>query len=544
MNRLFALTIITFAVLLCGCKKTLPIAIVPEPVKIEQKSGSFRVDENTILCFGDFSKECPELPKLIRESYERYFNMRPNLGDAESAGKNSILFILNEKKSKELGDEGYIITVKPKRIVVEANTGAGCFYGLQTLLQMAGQDKIAGSPAFRVPCAVITDHPRFGYRGAHLDVSRHFFDTAFVKKYIDILAFYKLNKFHWHLTDDHGWRVQIDKYPLLTSVGAWRPERTSWDTLHPVLPGEAMTYGGFYTKGQIRDIVKYAAARNIDIIPEIEIPGHCSAILAAYPQFACDDYPYTVAVGPYWPPKAIMCAGNDDIITFYNNVLDEIAELFPYKYIHIGGDEAFNDNWQVCPKCQKRIEDEHLADEFELQQWLMNQIEKHLKSIHKKAIIWDDIVSEDMVNTSTIMCWQGTKAARTAAKHGNDVIMCPTTHCYFNYYQCKDADEPLCMEGYVPLGKAYSFEPMPEGLGASEQKHILGAQCNIWTEFINTPEQAEYMLMPRLFALSECVWSKKENKNAKKFESKVEFERSLVRKMGYNPSKRTIMDFE
>ena len=327
-------------------------------------------------------------------------------------------------------------------------------------------------------------------------------------------------------------------------MSAWRPERTSWDTLHPVLSDEPMTYGGFYTKDQVRDIIKYAAARNIDIIPEIEIPGHCSAILAAYPQFACDNYPYTVAVGPYWPPKAIMCAGNDDILTFYKDVLDEVAELFPYEYIHIGGDEAFNDNWQVCPKCQKRIEDKKLADEFELQQWLMNQIEKHLSTLNKKAIIWDDIVSEDMVNTSTMMCWQGPKAARTAARHGNDVIMCPTTHCYYNYYQCKDADEPLCMEGYVSLGKAYSFEPMPDSLCDSQQKHILGAQCNLCTEFINTPEQAEYMLLPRLFALSECVWSQKENKNINKFTNKVEFERNLVKKLGYNPSNRTIMNFE
>lgn len=544
MRKFFTLVVLISALFFSGCKKTLPVVIVPEPVKIEQKSGSFKIDGNTMLCFDNLKAENPELPKLIRETYEKYFKLQPNLGDAESAGRNSILFSIKEKKIKDIGDEGYILTVKSNRITVEANTGAGCFYALQTLLQMAGQDKIAGASVFRVPCAVVTDYPRFGYRGAHLDVSRHFFDTAFVKKYIDMLAFYKINKFHWHLTDDHGWRVQIDKYPRLTSVGAWRPERDSWDTLHPVQPEEPMTYGGFYTKDQIRDIVKYAAARNIDVIPEIEIPGHCSAILAAYPQYACDSYPYTVAVGPYWPPKAIMCAGNDDVLTFYKDVLDEVAELFPYPYIHIGGDEAFNDNWQVCPKCQQRIADKGLADEFELQQWLMNQIEKHLKTLKKKAIIWDDIVSEDMVNTSTIMCWQGKKAARTAAKHGNDVIMCPTTHCYFNYYQCKDSDEPLCMEGYVSLGKAYSFDPMPEGLSDSQQKHILGGQCNLWTEFINTPKMAEYMIMPRLFALSECVWSKKENKDAKKFEKKVEFERNLMKKLGYNPSQRTIMTVE
>lgn len=544
MKKTSILIILLAVVLMYGCKKPQPIVLIPEPAEINAKSGSFQINSNTILCFNNFSGECSELPKLVRESYEQYFKMRPNLGDAESAGKNSILLSISDKRIPAIGDEGYVLTIKSRNITIEANTGAGVFYGFQSLLQLAGKDKMADNRKFEVPCAIITDYPRFAYRGAHLDVSRHFFDTAFVKKYIDLLAFYKINKFHWHLTDDHGWRVQIDKYPRLTSVGAWRPERSSWDTLHPVNPEEPMTYGGYYTKDQIRDIVKYASARNIDIIPEIEIPGHCSAILAAYPQFACDDYPYTVAVGPYWPPKAIMCAGNDNVITFFTDVLDEVAELFPYKYIHIGGDEAFNDNWQVCPKCQQKIQDKGLSGEFELQQWVMNQIEKHLKNIGKKAIIWDDVVSENMVNTSTIMCWQGNDAAKIAAKHGNDVIMCPTTHCYYNYYQCKDKDEPLCMEGYVSLGKAYSFEPMPEGLTQSQEKRIIGGQCNLWTEFINTPEQAEYMILPRLFALSECVWSPKDKKDPEKFEMKVQYNRNLMKKLGYKPSERTIMELD
>ena len=544
MKRTTLLTLILAAIVMFGCQKPKAVVIIPEPVEISPKGGQFTIDEKTMLCFDNLGAESSETSKMIRELYESYFGMRPNLGDAESAKKHSILFSISKKEIKDIGDEGYVLEVKAKRITVEANTTSGLFYGMQTLLQLAGTDKLADSKSFAVPCCQITDYPRFGYRGAHLDVSRHFFDTAFVKKYIDLLAMYKINKFHWHLTDDHGWRVQIDQYPELTRVGAWRPERSSWDTLHPVLPDEPMTYGGFYTKEQIRDIVRYAAARHIDIIPEIEIPGHCSAILAAYPQYACDDYPYTVAVGPYWPPKAIMCAGNDGVLTFYKNVLNEVAELFPYPLIHIGGDEAFNDNWQVCPKCQQRIQDKGLKNEFELQQWLMNQIEHHLDSLGKKAIIWDDIVSEDMVNTSTIMCWQGLDVAKTAAKHGNDVIMCPTTHCYYNYYQSKDKDERLCMEGYVSLGKAYSFDPMPEGLSEAQQKHILGGQCNLWTEFVNDPETAEYMILPRLFALSECVWSPKEKKDPQKFATKVEFERNLMKKLGYRPSDRTVMELE
>ncbi len=340
MKKITLLTIILAAVIMFGCQKPKAVVIIPEPVEISPKAGQFTIDEKTMLCFDNLGAEASETSKMIRDLYESYFKLRPNLGDAESAKKHSILFIISKKEIKNIGDEGYVLHVKPNRIVAEANTTAGLFYAMQTLMQMAGTDKLADSKTFAVPCGTITDYPRFGYRGAHLDVSRHFFDTAFVKKYIDMLAFFKINKFHWHLTDDHGWRIQIDRYPELTRVGAWRPERTSWDTLHPVMPDEPMTYGGFYTKEQIRDIVRYAAARHIDIIPEIEIPGHCSAILAAYPQFACDNYPYTVAVGPYWPPKAIMCAGNDGVLTFYKNVLTEVAELFPYPLIHIGGDEA------------------------------------------------------------------------------------------------------------------------------------------------------------------------------------------------------------
>lgn len=529
---IFAFICVTL--LACSCTKTNPIVIIPEPVMCEPQNGNFTINDQTYLCFENIASEDNDLMKYINHSYKKYFKLTPNLGDKGSCRKNFILFEINEKEDKSLGDEGYTLQVKKNRIIVKANKAAGLFYGFQTLLQMTYPDELSQAKSISIPCAKITDYPRFAYRGTHLDVSRHFFDVNFVKKYIDVLAMYKINKFHWHLTDDHGWRIEIEKYPNLTAKGAWRPERQQWDTLHPVQPEEPCTYGGFYTKEQIKKIVEYAAVRHIDVIPEIEIPGHCSAILAAYPQYACDDYPYTVAVGPYWPPKAIMCAGNDDVIQFYKDVLDEVAPLFPYPYIHIGGDEAFNDNWQVCPKCQQRIADKNLKNEFELQQWLMNIMEKHLKTLDKKAIIWDDIVSEDMVNKSTIMCWQGLDVAKIAAKHGNDVILCPTSHCYFNFYQGNKKTEPLCMEGEVTLEKAYSFDPMPKGMSDAEAKHILGAQCNLWTEFINTPEQAEYMLLPRLCALSECVWTPAEQKDWKNFTNRLEFHQKMLKKLGYN----------
>lgn len=516
------------ALIACSCgSKQNPITIIPNPVEITPKHGNFIIDNKTFVCFENITGEDQGTIKLITESYKNFFKLTPNLGDGTSARKNYILFEINEKRDENIGDEGYTLTVSKRHILINANTATGLYYGMQSLLQMTYPDKAGKSEKITVPCAKIVDYPRFAYRGAHLDVSRHFFDVDFVKEYIDMMAKYKLNKFHWHLTDDHGWRIQIDKYPELTSKGAWRPERSTWDTLHPVQPEEPMTYGGFYTKEQIRDVIAYAAARKIDIIPEIEIPGHCSAILYAYPQYACDNYPYTVAVGPYWPPKAIMCAGNDGIITFYKDVLDEVAELFPYPYIHIGGDEAFNDNWQVCPKCQQRIADKGLKDEMALQQWLMNQLEQHLHKIGKKAIIWDDIVSEDMVNKSTIMCWQGVNIAKTAAKHGNDVILCPTTHCYFNFYQRDPKKEPLAMEGLITLDTAYQFDPMPQGLSDEQAKHILGGQCNLWTEFINTPEQARYMIYPRVYALAECVWTPKERKDWKNFKMRMEMHEAI-----------------
>lgn len=529
-----SLILIVLCSLLCSCNKHNPIIIIPEPVECTPKNGSFTIDDKTFLCFENIAPEDKAFMKTIHDSYKKSIKINPNLGDESSCRSNYILLRINEKHQDNLGEEGYKITIKKRHIIAEANTSQGLFYAFQTLLQMSYPDQLADAKKTTIPCAKITDYPRFAYRGTHLDVSRHFFDVSFVKKYIDLLAMYKINKFHWHLTDDHGWRVQIDKYPALTSVGAWRPERKSWDTLHPVIPDEPMTYGGFFTKEQVRDIVAYAKERYIDIIPEIEIPGHCSAILAAYPQFACDDYPYTVAVGPYWPPKAIMCAGNDDVLTFYKDVLDEVAELFPYPYIHIGGDEAFNDNWQVCPKCQQRIADLHLADEMALQQWLMDQIDKHLHQLGKKSIIWDDVVSDDMVNKSTIMCWQGSDVAKVAAKHGNDVILCPTSHCYFNFYQEDPKTEPLAMSGEITLEKAYSFDPMPQGLTNAQQNHIMGAQCNLWTEFINTPEQAEYMLLPRLCALSECVWTPVDQKDWKNFSARIEYHQKMLKKLGYN----------
>ncbi len=529
--------VLTLSCLYSGC--TLidkeNVSIIPEPVSIKIKYGFFTFDNNTTISFNNIDKNNSTVTYIV-EYFEKYFGFNPTIVTPEHKVKNCICFSINSKKDIKLGDEGYRLKIKRNRIIIEANTTTGLFYGFQTLYQLApnninknNQTKITFS------CLEILDYPRFEWRGNHLDVSRHFFDVEYIKKHLDILALYKINKFHWHLTDDHGWRIKIDKYPKLTEVGAWRVDRSqvSWTKGEPPKEGEKASYGGYYTKDQIREVVAYAAQRHIDVVPEIEIPGHCSAILASYPEFACDDYPYFVQIGPYWPPKAIMCAGNDKVIQFYKDVIDEIASLFPYEYIHIGGDEAVNDNWKKCPKCQNRIKEQHLKNEAELQSWMIREIEKKVINYGKNIIGWDEILDGGVSKNATIMSWRGENGAITAARQGNNAIMTPIDYCYFNFYQADPKTEPEAMGGYVPLEKVYSYEPIPDSLKAEEQKYIIGAQCNLWAEFLYNSDIVEYMLLPRLCALSEIVWSPKEKKDWNHFKLKIIEHKKRLDALGY-----------
>ena len=308
-----------------------------------------------------------------------------------------------------------------------------------------------------------------------------------------------------------------------------------WGEAEPAQEGEECTYGGYFTKDQIREIVAYAAARHIDVVPEIEMPGHSSAILAAYPQFACDDYPYCVAIGPYWPPKAILCGGNDSVMVFLKDVFDEVMELFPYEYVHLGGDEAYKDNWRACPKCQQKIKDLGLANEEELQAWMVAEIEKEVNKHGKKIIGWDEILDGGVTPTATVQSWRGAESAIKAAQLGNEVVMSPTAFCYFDYYQDEPETQPKAIGGYVPLGKVYAFEPIPDTLTTEQAKCIKGAQCNLWSEFIFTYDHAEYMLLPRLCALAETVWTPKERKDWSRFEATIPAQVHLLQQLGYNP---------
>jgi hexosaminidase len=385
-----------------------------------------------------------------------------------------------------LGPEGYELTVTPERVIIRASQPAGIFYGKQTLQQL-----LPGP----IPCLHIEDRPRFPWRGAMLDVARHFFPKEFVKRYIDLLALHKLNTLHLHLTDDQGWRVEIKKYPKLTEVGSWRAETN----------GDGKRYGGFFTQDDLREIVAYAAERHITVVPEIEMPGHGLAALTAYPELSCTGGPFKVRTRWGVEPD-VYCAGNEKTFAFVQDVLDEVLAIFPSKFIHIGGDECPKARWKKCPKCQARMKAEGLKNEHELQSYFIRRIEKHLSSKGRRLIGWSEIREGGLAKNAALMDWIG--GAVEGASAGHDVVMSPTSHCYFDYYQSQDKKaEPKAIGGFIPLSKVYAFEPVPAKLAPQFHKHILGAQANLWTEYIPTPQQAEYMTFPRLCALAEVVWS-------------------------------------
>ncbi|MDR3118004.1 MAG: beta-N-acetylhexosaminidase [Mediterranea sp.] len=426
--------------------------------------------------------------------------------------KNAITLAINPDIANK---EGYVITATTKGITIEGQTGNGVFYGMQTLRKALAFPAEAQGAAILLPCGTIEDEPRFPYRGMHLDVSRHFFPVEFVKKYIDMLALHNMNTFHWHLTDDQGWRIEIKKHPKLTEIGSVRNS-----TVIGRNTGEYdnTSYGGFYTQDQARDIVEYAAERYITVIPEVDLPGHMLAALAAYPEMGCTGGPYETAT-KWGVFEDVLCLGNDQTMLFLEDVMDEIADIFPSTYIHIGGDEAPRVRWKACPKCQARIKAEGLKADREhtaedrLQSWCMTRIEKHLNGKGRRIIGWDEILEGDVAPNATVMSWRGSEGGIKAAQMGHDVIMTPNTHCYFDYYQSTHKEEePLAIGGHLPLEKVYALEPTAS-LTEEQAKHILGAQANLWTEYIPSTEHLEYMALPRMAALAEVQWTMPEKKD-------------------------------
>lgn len=519
----------------CGRNVTVKnINIIPEPVSIEQRAGVYTLGSDANISFRGVGQNSFPVKYLMNSL--RQGHIQPSL--ATSSEKSDIELILNDTVDSRLGDEGYVLDISAAGIRLSANTEQGLFYAYQTLIQILPSDIIEDSySSISLPMCTIVDYPRYAWRGAHLDVCRHFFSVKFIKKYLDLMANYKLNRFHWHLTDDHGWRLPSEKYPLLNEIGSWRVDRDDqpWGKANPPKPGEEATYGGFYTKQEIADIIKYAAARGIEVIPEVELPGHCSAILAAYPHLSCDGGPYDIPLGPYWPPRAILCAGNDSTLLFINDILDEVMELFPSQYIHIGGDEAFKDNWKACPKCRHRMKEKHIHDVEHLQGWLMRQAADHLRAKGRIPIGWDESVDCGGLGfPAVIMAWRGLQQGYNAARAGYQVIFCPTEYCYLDYYQANPRFEPAAIGGLITLAKAYAFDPAPLGTNHRVAECIIGGQCNLWTEYINTPEHAEYMLLPRMLATSECMWSATQNKSWNHFRKKIEYQKTRLASKGYN----------
>jgi hexosaminidase len=501
------------------------VSIIPQPVSLKVNIGSFRLDKTTILVVKDPGDK--PSADFFNDYLQDIYGVRLNISN--SAKKNFISISTKKFFKTPENDEHYTLNGTAVGFVLSGDSYAGTFRGIQTLIQLLPVDK---STSLAVPLVKIDDQPRFKYRGLHLDVCRHFFDVAFVKRYIDYIALHKMNYFHWHLTDDQGWRIEIKKYPGLTSTGAWRD-----GTIIGRYPGkgnDSIHYGGFYTQEEIKEVVAYAAGRHIEVIPEIEMPGHAMAALASYSYLGCTGGPYKVQ--QTWGVfKDVFCAGNDSVFSFLEDVLDEVMPLFPSKYVHVGGDECPKDSWKVCPKCQKRIQDNNLKDEHGLQSYFIQRIEKYINGKGKKIIGWDEILEGGLAPNATVMSWRGEKGGIEAAKQDHEVIMTPGTHLYFDHAQTKNEDS-VTIGGFLPVQKVYSYEPQSKELDSVQKQKVLGAQANVWTEYMSNNRKLEYMLFPRLSAISEVLWSPAASRDWKSFEKRlpVQFKRYDLWKVNYS----------
>ena len=497
--------------------------VIPQPVSVQMRGGSFRLRPGTRIVVTAGKPEVRQAGAYLANAIAAPTGWRWKIVKAAKPLARANVIALELTKG-DFHPEGYDLTVTAGGVRIQADRAAGLFYGVQTLLQLLPPE-IEGSTlqhaAWSVPCLHIVDYPRFAWRGLMLDVSRHFFPKEFVKRYIDRMARAKLNLFHWHLVDDNGWRIEIPSLPLLTEVGAWRAPRLGlWGQSEPVQDGEAVTDGGFYTQDDIREVVAYAKERFITVLPEIEMPGHSLAALASYPELSCTGGPFHVDPGTSFYGKVdnALCPGNEKTFEFIDKVLTEVAKLFPSEYVHIGGDECYKGFWKTCEKCQRRMAEEHLANEEELQSYLVRRAEKILESKGKKLIGWDEILQGGLAPNAAVMSWRGMDGGITAAKMNHPVVMSPTGFTYLDYYQGDPALEPTTF-GRLLLSTVYKFEPVPEGV---DPKYILGGQANLWTESVPNARHAEYMTWPRAFALAETLWSPKGARDWDDFMRRIE----------------------
>ncbi|MEY2898777.1 MAG: hypothetical protein RL138_830 [Bacteroidota bacterium] len=477
--------------------------IIPQPQSIRALKGSCALDKLNRIVITESSQM--SLATAILKTLESYLEketsivLSPNLSATLPGKNNEILLTLN----KQLGKEEYQLNINSKSIEIIYGGEAGGFYAMQSLLQLAQNAKESNKN--KIACQLIEDAPRVSWRGMHLDVSRHFFPIDSIKRYIDVMAIYKMNTLHWHLTDDQGWRIEIKKYPKLTQIGSKRKETMIAKNFFPFI-GDDTPYGGYYTQEQIKELVQYAAAKHITIVPEIEMPGHALAALAAYPEYSCNGGPFETLTK--WGISEDVFCPKEETFVFLKDILSEVMQLFPSSYIHIGGDEVPKTRWKTCPHCQGIIKAKGLKDENELQSYFIHRIDSFITASGRHTLGWDEILEGGLAPGAAVMSWRGIQGGIEAAKQHHEVIMCPGTHCYFDHYQGYQKTEPLAIGGYTTVQKAYQFNPIPSGLSTEEESYILGGQANIWTEYIPTWHQVEYMLLPRMLALSEALWTK------------------------------------
>lgn len=538
MKRILFLFICPLLAVACNKRVVADYNVIPQVQNLSVKDGDVYVFDSSRKLVYD-NQDSRRSLELFAQDLEELVGIRPSVaaGTSEDA-KDNVYFTLGLQDGRK---EAYSINVSSDGILVRAVAPEGIYRATRTLLKSVGTEKTS---SVEFPSAEVSDWPRFGYRGLMLDVSRHFSDVEMVKRTIDMLALHQLNIFHWHLTDDQGWRIEIKSHPELTEVGAWRDDTVVGRYLGGTdYPTDGKRHGGFYTQEQIREIVAYAKERYIEIIPEIDLPGHTSAVLAAYPQLGCEDKEYKVA-NRWGVIRDVLCAGNPASLDLFKDIMDEVCDLFPGKYIHLGGDECVKDRWKVCPKCQKKIRELGLKDgsryskEDYLQSWFMGEVASFVQSKGKRVIGWDEILEGVPMDDSVIMSWRGTEGGITAARMGHDVVMTPTSDMYFDQSQTLASQlEEIPVGGFINVMKVYSYEPLPASLTPEQQKHILGCQANVWCEYMPEERIRQYQILPRLAALSEVQWTMPERKNYKDFLKRLPKMLSIYDHYGYNYAK-------
>ncbi|MBT33390.1 MAG: beta-N-acetylglucosaminidase [Thalassobius sp.] len=546
IKKILEKTLILLVLLAFGCNKQQQndttienVSIIPEPASLTKGSGSFEINNSTKIYFQAGNEELGKIAKTLASTFEKAAGISIQVEESANATdvtENSIL-LTTEGADAALGDEGYTLEVTTTGVIAKATQPAGIFYAMQSIKQLLPPEiestKKVDGISWRLPVVTVKDTPRFAWRGMHLDVSRHMSSVDFVKKYIDNMAMHKLNTFHWHLTDDQGWRIEIKKYPKLTEIGAWRDETLIGHAGATEYDGKR--YGGFYTQEEIKEVVAYAKERYITVVPEIEMPGHATAAVAAYPELGVTGNRPDVV--KEWGVFLDIYGVQDETFEFLENVLLEVFELFPSKYIHIGGDEAWKDQWDADPKVQAKIKELGLKDSHELQSWFITRMEKFINENGRQIIGWDEILEGGLAPNAAVMSWRGEEGGIAAAKQKHYVVMTPGSHVYFDHFQGDSKFEPLQIGGYTPLEKVYSYNPTPDTLTAEEKKYILGAQANVWSEYLPTAEKIEYVVFPRMAALSEVVWSPLDKKSWEAFKEKMPDQLKRYEYRGINYSK-------